>query len=278
MMRRAARQGFYGVRGGVSHARSAAHALRLRGPEPEGLRILYYHRISDDKDELAVKPGRFRQQMEYLAAGGTRAVDVDEAVRLLSEGHDGRGVVGLSFDDAYLDNLEALPVLERLGFTATIYAPTGVIDGTMPINWYDRPPPLLSWEQIERLDGRVFRFGAHTVSHPNLLALSTDEARAEIAGSKRTLEDRLGRDVTTFCYPAGLFSERDRLLAIEAGFTSAVSCEPGTNTPAADRFFLRRTQIEPRDRLYDFRAKLGGGHDSPLPARGLYRRVRFGMR
>jgi hypothetical protein len=39
---------------------------------------------------------------------------------------------------------------------------------------------------------------------------------------------------------------------------------------------LRRRQIDPRDRLLDFRAKVAGGHDTPLPLRGLYRRVRYG--
>jgi hypothetical protein len=41
---------------------------------------------------------------------------------------------------------------------------------------------------------------------------------------------------------------------------------------------LRRRQIDARDAMLDFRAKLGGGHDSPLPLRNAYRRMRFGER
>jgi hypothetical protein len=48
------------------------------------------------------------------------------------------------------------------------------------------------------------------------------------------------------------------------------------NRPDTDRFALRRRQIDARDRLLDFRAKLGGGHDSPLPMRNAYRRMRYG--
>jgi hypothetical protein len=44
----------------------------------------------------------------------------------------------------------------------------------------------------------------------------------------------------------------------------------------ADTLALRRRQIDPRDRRLDFRAKVAGGHDTPLPLRGLYRRVRYG--
>jgi hypothetical protein len=39
---------------------------------------------------------------------------------------------------------------------------------------------------------------------------------------------------------------------------------------------LRRNQIDPRDSLLDFRAKVGGGHDAPLPLRSVYRRRRYG--
>ena len=56
-----------------------------------------------------------------------------------------------------------------------------------------------------------------------------------------------------------------------------MSCEPGVNLPDTDRFAMRRRQIDSRDRLLDFRAKVGGGHDTPLPLRGLYRRLRYGM-
>ena len=116
------------------------------------------------------------------------------------------------------------------------------------------------------------------MTHPNLLALGEDAARAEIAGSKIALEERLGRPVDAFCYPAGLYGPRDRGFVADAGFRIAVSCEPGVNRPGADLLALRRRQIDARDAMLDFRAKLGGGHDSPLPLRNVYRRIRFGER
>ena len=61
-----------------------------------------------------------------------------------------------------------------------------------------------------------------------------------------------------------------------AGYRVAVSCEPGVNLLQTDRFALRRRQIDSRDGLLDFRAKVGGGHDTPLPLRGVYRRLRYG--
>jgi peptidoglycan/xylan/chitin deacetylase (PgdA/CDA1 family) len=168
-------------------------------------------------------------------------------------------------------------VLERLGFRATVFLPTGVIDGTASFPWYERQPPLLDWDEVVELDrAGTFRFEAHTVTHPNLLLLDDASSRYEIAQSKLDLETRLGRPVQAFCYPAGLFGERERRFVAESGFRAAVSCEPGVNLPGQDLLTLRRRQIDPADRRLDFRAKVGGGHDTPLPLRGLYRRVRYG--
>lgn len=255
-----------------TRARSLAWlASGARAPAAFGFRILFYHRVSDDRDELAVSPRRFREQMETLAAQGYRGVDVVTAVEAAP------GAVGLAFDDGYLDVAEhALPELERHGFTATVFVATGVTGGRVPLAWYTAPPPLLSWDDVRRLDGGALRFEAHTVTHPNLLEVGEGRAREEIAGSKSELEDRLGRKVTAFCYPAGLFGPRDVRLVSEAGFRVACTCEPGLNTPTTSPLRLHRIQIDARDSLLDFRAKLGGGFDRPSRLRAGWRRARYG--
>ena len=262
----------------VTRARSLGWLLRTGGNAAQGgLRILFYHRVSDDRDELAVPPRHFREQMDFLASEGYRVVDVVQAADLLTAGDLQTRTLGLSFDDGYLDVAEhALPILAERGFRATVFVPTGVIDRTGAVTWYRRPPALLSWEQIVQLDREgILTFEAHSVTHPNLLRLDAENARAEVAGSKLALEARLGRPVAAFSYPAGLFEQRERELVREAGYTVAVSCEPGVNLPGTDRFALRRRQIDARDRLLDFRAKVGGGHDTPPPFRALYRRLRY---
>jgi peptidoglycan/xylan/chitin deacetylase (PgdA/CDA1 family) len=168
-------------------------------------------------------------------------------------------------------------VLEERGFRATVFVATGVIDGAATFGWYRHQPPLLAWAEIVELDGAgTLRFETHSITHPNLLTLEDEAARREIAGSKLALEARLGRAVDAFCYPAGLFGERERRFVAEAGFQIGVSCEPGVNVPGADLLTLRRRQVDPSDSLVDFRAKVGGGHDEPLPFRNFYRRLRYG--
>ena len=257
----------------AAHTRLRSLAWRARGgaaPAEPGFRILFYHRVSDDRDELAVRPERFRAQLEILAASGYRGVDVTTALDAAP------GAVGLAFDDGYLDIAEhAVPELERHGFTATVFLATGVTDGRVALSWYRTQPPILSWDDVGRLDGGALRFEAHTVTHPNLLAVGEQRAREEIAGSKRELEERLGREVPVFCYPAGLFGAREVELVAEAGFRAACTCEPGLNTPLTSRLQLHRIQVDARDSLLDFRAKLGGGFDRPSRARAMWRRARY---
>ena len=268
----------YSVKATVTRVRSAAWYVRSRGGSRSGLRILFYHRVSADRDELAVHPEMFRRQMDYLASAGYRVLDVGQVADLLDRGETPDRAIGLSFDDGCLDVAEnALPVLADCGFRATVFIATGVTDGRASFTWYSEQPPLLGWEQIVELDrSGTLEFEAHTVTHPNLRAVDDRRAALEIEGSKRELEERLGRPVTALCYPAGLFGERERALASEAGYRVAVSCEPGINRPETDRFALRRRQIDSRDTLLDFRAKVGGGHDTPLPLRDAYRRLRYG--
>lgn len=104
----------YALKAAATRTRSALWFLRTQGrPEGVGLRILFYHRVSDDRDELAVSPRSFRRQMDYLASRSYRVVDVLTAIELLDRGAESAKTVGLSFDDGYVDVVEqALPILQ----------------------------------------------------------------------------------------------------------------------------------------------------------------------
>jgi peptidoglycan/xylan/chitin deacetylase (PgdA/CDA1 family) len=268
----------YVAKATATRARSALWLARTRGgtAATPAVRILFYHRVAPERDELAVSPAAFAAQMELLAARGYRGVHVGDLIANLDT-VDGPPLVGLSFDVGYADIAEhAAPVLEAHGFTATVFVATGVAAGRTSFPWYARQPRVLGRDEIAALDGGALRFEAHTVSHPNLLAIGDDEARREVAESKAELEDWLGRLVDGFCYPAGLYGPRDRGLVADAGFRWATTCEPGTVTAASDVLALPRIQIDARDSLLDVRAKLLGGHDTPPPFRALYRRFRYG--
>jgi len=87
-------------------------------------------------------------------------------------------------------------------------------------------------------------FGAHTVNHPILTRVPPRTAREEIAGSKRELEEILGREVTGFCYPNGQPGDFDGVIegmVRHVGFRYACSTIDGVNDAATDPYALKRT-------------------------------------
>jgi peptidoglycan/xylan/chitin deacetylase (PgdA/CDA1 family) len=62
---------------------------------------------------------------------------------------------------------------------------------------------LASWAELRALDPGVVTIGSHTLTHPILTSLAEEDAQAEIADSRRMLEDKLQRTVDLFAYPNG---------------------------------------------------------------------------
>jgi hypothetical protein len=115
----------------------------------------------------------------------------------------------------------------------------------------EAPPeyePLL-WEEVREMADGGMEFGAHTRTHPVLSrALSAGELTDEIGGSKRQIEQQLGRAVHHFCYPNGSNEDfgRDAVEAVRAAnYHTAVTTESGLNYPGAKRFELARIGVEP---------------------------------
>jgi peptidoglycan/xylan/chitin deacetylase (PgdA/CDA1 family) len=242
------------------------------------LRIFLYHRISDDPDPLALKPAKFRAQMECLSASGIRALDAVTALDLLYAGELEPRTVALTFDDGFRDVLDnAQPVLAELGFSATVFVSTAVIDGHATYSWAPPNAVTPSWDEIRSMEASgVLRFEPHSRTHPDLRRLDDAEAREEITGSKVELERQIERETHAFCYPSGLFASRDCELVQNAGLRYGVTCEPGANTTSTDPYLIHRVQVESTDSLRVFSAKLTGSHDRALPGRNRYRRVRYG--
>jgi peptidoglycan/xylan/chitin deacetylase (PgdA/CDA1 family) len=245
-------------------------AGKVRGGSARpGLRILYYHRISDDVDPLAVTPDAFRRQMEALAESGQRVLDLYDVDGL--ELAPGEAATALTFDDGYRDILEnALPVLRSYGFPCTVFVVPGVIAGTTGLSWYPpgAAPPVAGWDELraEEQAGLV-RFEPHTLTHPILPSLTRAQARHEIAGSMEAVAHELGRPARLFCYPAGYYSQREIELARECGLRASMTCEFGANHAPFACHELRRTIVERSDPLWLFRGRIAGATDAPPPGR-----------
>ncbi len=83
-----------------------------------------------------------------------------------------------------------------------------------------------SWEQLEAMHQQGIEIGGHTITHPTLGQVDDRQASEEIRGCRAALEDRLGIQPRSFCYPNGKpsdFSAKLMSLVEQAGFSCAVA-------------------------------------------------------
>jgi len=219
-----------------------------------GLRILTYHRVTDDPyDPFAVMPSDFRVQMEQIAATGA-SMPLEEALTELDRGENERPQIVLTFDDGTMDFLtDALPVLARLHLPATLYVSPARVG----------EEGFLGWKELRAISAAGFRIGSHGLDHRSLGRMAPSEASSQVSESRRILEDRLGIAVTSLAYPFGTlrdFNEGVKGDLRRSGYRSACTSVNGVNSSASDLLELRRTKIEQADGPI-FRRILSGGLD-----------------
>lgn len=215
--------------------------------------ILMYHSISSEATQLfrpfTVAPALFAAHMVYLHQHGYTPLSVSQFIQMRSRQDGmfpGRPVV-ITFDDGFADFFTAaLPVLRKYRFAATLYVPTGYVNGTS--RWlrreHETARPMLTWEQLREISASGIECGAHSHSHPQLDTLSLAMARQEIVRSKALLEEHLGHTVASFAYPYGYLTAAVRRLVQDAGFTSACAVKFAMSSLTTDPFALARLIIK----------------------------------
>jgi len=195
----------------IQACRKMAHGLQALLPDTgNGVLILAYHLIhAGTQAPVDISLEAFWKQMKELQEHAV-VCSLGEALQKLRNRDPCRGpVVVLTFDDAYENFYStAWPVLKELQFPSTLYVPVDFIDGNIPppMKGSDGLKPCM-WSQLKEMhDSGLVAIGSHSCSHTNLKAANLDLARKEIEDSRKRLEDRLGGEVTSFCYPKGLWS------------------------------------------------------------------------
>lgn len=225
--------------------------VQSRSPVP----ILTFHQIASAPDmgtgfrSLSVAPDDFERQMAFLHTLGYQGLSMTALQPYLRGERSGK-VVGISFDDGYLNNLtHALPVLQQLGFSSTCYAISAMLGQT---NSWDRlhgvpPSELMSAGQLRQWVAGGQEIGAHTRHHVRLTEVDAPTALEEIAQCKTELEQLAGAAVNHFCYPYGQFTPDHVAMVGQVGYVSATTTQRG-RCHAGDRLLalprvpvLRRT-------------------------------------
>ncbi|MDD5141095.1 MAG: polysaccharide deacetylase family protein [Verrucomicrobiales bacterium] len=244
------------------------------GSTTEGaLPILMYHSISDDPEtgvspyyKICTSPTAFEKQMHWLHDSGFHSVGLNEATQILRRKSSPREkAVAITFDDGFRDfHSHAMPVLERFGFTATVYLPTAFIgDQRSPFKGRE----CLTWSEVHELRARGIEFGSHTVNHPALYQLNWTDIERETLDSKIEIENRLQTAVTSFSYPYAFpqenrsFTNRLGETLRGQGYLNCVTTVIGGAQTGDDLFQLKRLPANNCDDNTLFAAKLEGAYD-----------------
>lgn len=232
--------------------------------------ILMYHEVADRRDtrsRLAVSPGSFAAQIAYLHGAGFRTVTFGQAAAALTGA--GRELperpVVLTFDDGFADfHREALPLLARYGFTATVFVTTGWIQDAGPHAAGNRPGQMLCWSQIREAAAAGVEIGGHSHTHAQLDQIGESRLQDELAVSKALLEDGLGRAVPSLAYPFGYSSARVRQMVRDSGYGYACAVANSVARPAQDRFTLPRLTVRRSTKQPTFEHVVRGSNQSMI--------------
>ncbi len=245
---------------------------RLTSASQHSIPILMYHSISDEDESglhpyyrTATSPAVFEQQMEWLHLEGFRSVGLTEAAHRITQPSIPENWVVITFDDGYRNfYTDAFPVLNRFGFTATMFLPTAYIGETPQIF---NKKPCMTWSEVRELQRCGIEFGSHTVTHPQLHEIELGKVREEVEKSKHVIEDKLASKVDSFAYPYAFpdtdaaFRKQLRDILQQAGYANGVCTTIGRPRRGSDSYFLKRLPVNSCDDAQLFQAKLDGSYD-----------------
>ena len=211
------------------------------------LPIIMYHRIVERRPahnpyNLCHSQEELERTVRWLRGSGYRIVPLRDVVQARLRGEDVRRLACLTFDDGYADFARnAWPVLQHVDAPATVFLVADRVGDWNTWDYgHDLPvAPLLNREQVRELAVQGVDFGSHSATHPLLPNVPHEDRDCEIAGSKRTLEDLLQREVALFAYPHFAQDEDTRRRVAAAGYLAAVGGEQPENT----RFMLHRLDL-----------------------------------
>ncbi len=172
-------------------------------------RILMYHSISqppENPNKIFTSPELFEAQMRYIRRRNLRGVSVRELLRAERTGN-ANGLVGLTFDDGYEDFLQnAVPVLERFGFSATVFVVADMLGQKNDWEFRHEPRPeirILGVEGVREVAARGMEVGSHGMRHLRLSGLEPELLEEEVSHSRQVLSEVLDEAVDGFSYPYG---------------------------------------------------------------------------
>jgi peptidoglycan/xylan/chitin deacetylase (PgdA/CDA1 family) len=221
------------------------------------LKVLAYHKVNSlGTDPLTVNTEIFLRHLDYLEDKGFDFVSLSHSLgQAPLEPIPNSGPVPiphnrcalLTFDHGFSTDYEVVyPLLKAKGYPAIFFLVTEMLG----------KKDMLGFQEVISLRKAGFIIGSHTISHPRLTDISLSEAKNEIEGSKKILEDNIHERIDFFSYPYGDLNEDIVNLVKEAGYKAAFLISPWMRRYRYSRFTIPRWGIYQNTNFLFFRLKM----------------------
>ncbi|HVF72624.1 MAG TPA: polysaccharide deacetylase family protein [Chthoniobacterales bacterium] len=192
--------------------------------------IFGYHRFVNvvRRPDTEITPALFEQQMQELKNKNINVIQMQDflAWRRGEKAIPPKSAI-ITFDDGWKSQYDvAWPILKKFNYPVTLFIYT---EGIRPGRFSGGES--MSWEHLAEMRDAGVDIQAHTVTHSDLRKpydkvakkkLSPEEYEAwlqnEVAGSKQTIEQKLGVKVNCLAVPYGFHNDHVRDVTIKAGY------------------------------------------------------------
>jgi peptidoglycan/xylan/chitin deacetylase (PgdA/CDA1 family) len=198
--------------------------------------ILVYHDLGtpppgQDYPGLYVSDADFEAEMAWLHQQGYQAVTLDEMMNDFFHGGTlpAKPIV-ITFDNGYIPQATFAPaVMSKYGWP-------GVLNEITVAH--------LNNHRLQRLVRLGWEIDSHSLTHPDLTQIGPAALRQQVVDSRTFLQRVLRVPVNSFCYPSNRYDSAVVAAVKAAGYTNAVTENPGFATPHTNPFLLPRFEIE----------------------------------
>jgi peptidoglycan/xylan/chitin deacetylase (PgdA/CDA1 family) len=197
----------------------SAHGLQPpRSAAQRAITVLMYHALVDASGlrnadpHYAISAAAFAAHLDMFVRVGRRPT----SVRRLLDGERG-AAVALTFDDGHASDARAAEMIAQRGGAADFFINPSTVGREGRVSWAD----LRSMSELG------MSIQSHGFTHRYLDALAPADVRAELADSKRSIEDRIGRAVELFAPPGGRMPPDLPRLAQMLGYRAVCSSRVG---------------------------------------------------
>jgi peptidoglycan/xylan/chitin deacetylase (PgdA/CDA1 family) len=199
---------------------------------------------------------QFEAQIDLLCGSGIHVADA-HALSKQEFGHPYS--VGITFDDGCESDLVNARYLKDRGINGMFFVSTARIGA----------PGYLTRSQILEMRDMGMLIGSHSHEHRALNLMPIDEAREQMATSKKVLEELLGQTVDHLAFPGGGHNRDVVAVAHEVGFRYVFTTIWGANQiKQASSAALRRDMVVRGMSLEQFRDMVIGRNE--LMRRSMY--------